>query len=279
MIPARNLVLLLAPLALTACGGKGPRMDGPDGPHGGSRAELLYQSALKLSEKGYCDKAMPVFVCLASQGHGWEVAAQRAGQCAPSAAKLWKPPMEDDQVMRKDANGKTLPPDGSGIGKDKFEPGKIRFHYAWESTPDAIRAEGKRQLKRAAAANWPSSQVLLVQELAALGDAKSLTAAAIWLNRYDNNPRRKVYGGDDVSLKIRKQLAAILLPKQKSVWHPSVFAAEAGQNAVCDRVLGMRQHPHRPKSGNQDGDDDGVIRLPEEPDPFPGNGGGSSTHK
>lgn len=271
MSAMHKIVPILAPLMLVACGG-GPKMNGPDAPRGGSRAEVLYQAGLKLSEKGYCDKAMPVFVCLAGQGHGWEVAAQRAGQCGPAAAKLWAPPMADDQPMRKDASGNPLPPEPQDRKREKFDPAKIRFHYAWQQSPDATRDEGRRQLFRAAQANWPSSQALLVQELVADGDPQSLQQAAIWLNRYDNNPRRKVYGGDDVPVSVRKQLLDVKLPKQTKPWRPSVFAAEPGVNPTCTRLLGAR--PDRPnKAKAKDGDDDGLIRLPESQSPLPGETG------
>lgn len=266
----QRLIPLLAPMLLAACGGKGPKLDGPNGPHGGSRAEVIYQSALKLSEQGYCDKAMPLFVCLASQGHGWEVASQRAGQCAPAAAKMWSPPIADDQPIRKDADGKTLPP-----GEDKkgrFSPEDIDLHYAWSTSPNGIRTEGMRQLRRAADANWPSSQALMVQELSSRGDADSLHAAAIWLQRYDNNPRRKVYGGDDVPIAIRKQLDGVKVSEPDTPWRPAVFAAETGANPACDQLLGMRNARKRPDGVPSTEDDDGLVRLPKQEERLPGEG-------
>ncbi len=249
--------LFASVLVLAACGSAGPKFDKKNPPAGGTRAELVYQMATRLADQGYCATAMPVFVCLAGQGPGWEVAAQRAGQCAPIAARLWQ---EDDLDKAHTAD--------SEENKQHKTTLKLQQPFAWQSSPKAILAEGLRQLRRAANANWPEAQAELAVQLYSAG-GKDLAEARHWMEQYDKNARRKIYGGNEIPVDIRKALKTV--PRSGaggSQWFPVEFLAEPSRNHDCDRLLGKRplkQHSDLPAPRQVQEIDDGLEKTEPKP--------------
>jgi len=264
--------LLVATLTLSACSKPGPKFDKDNPPTGGTRAELAYQMATRLAAQGYCATAMPVFVCLAGQGAGWEVAAQGAGECAPTAAKLWKASgLTADHAPQSEAD------------RGHEATFKLQQSYAYQSSAEGILAEGLRQLRRAANANWPEAQAELAIQLHAAG-GQNLAEARHWMERYDANARRKIYGGDEIPPAIRKTLKQI--PRSGaggSQWFPIAFSAEPSSNHDCDRLLGKRpnqQKPNRHESHGANNDDDGIEKIkPRHQSGIPTtSGGGHKDH-
>ncbi|PHR57132.1 MAG: hypothetical protein COA47_12025 [Robiginitomaculum sp.] len=225
-------------------------LSGKDRPAGGTRAELAYQTALQLSERGYCDRAMPIFVCLASDGPGWEVAAQRAGQCAPLAADLWKP---------ADSNSKSKPSVAPEQGEHQPREFNLDFRLDFQESPASIRAEGMRQMHRTANAGWPQAQADLVSRLTEAGGAY-LAEAKVWLAQYDANPRRKIYGGNEIPANVRATL---------NEWEPNAptdthwtaqpFSAENLHNRECNRLLA--KHGNRKPGHAHVVEDDGLEKT------------------
>jgi len=216
-------------LVIGACS-SGPRADRKDPPAGATRAEFVYQIATSMADQGFCNKAMPVFVCLAAEGTGWEVAAKRAGQCGPLAAISWKPPTQsaraNQQIIRR---GRIL---------------DISINMTFEESPEQVRAEGLRQLRRAANANWPDAQAELIAQLSGQTN-EAQREAKLWLTRYDANPRRKIYGGDAVHRDVRERLKTVAAPAgaDDSNWTSLAFTTEALNEPECDQLL--RKRPHR----------------------------------
>jgi len=206
--------------------------DRKEPPAGGTRTELAFQVAIRQADQGYCASAMPVFVCLASQGNGWEVAAARAGKCAPLAAKLWQEPDEDDD------------PD---------------HNFKWQDSPQSILTEGLRQYRRAANANWPQAQAALAVQLYETG-GNSYAEARHWMERYDVNPRRKIYGGNIIPISMRKYLSSI--PKTGDggvMWTPIPFVAEDLHNPSCNALIGKGQGSRRQGTAKIE-EDDGIEK-------------------
>ncbi len=257
----RFLSLFIGCLVLVSCT---QNQHERDTPAGGTRAELAYQMALKLAEQGNCRRAMPIFVCLAGQGTGWEVAAFRAGKCAPLAAQLWQ---NNSKVRQQNPIDDTL--------SHRKQLKKIKLDFAFLHSPGTIRTEGFRQLRRAANANWPEAQALLATQLTQAG-APYQSEAKQWLLRYDANARRKIYGGNAIAQDIRNTLKPVATKPGSAKWIPVNFAAEHIQNTGCTRLLAEHQNaPRRPSAPDQD---DGIEhtepRLPTDPvdekerDPF-----------
>ncbi|MCF6293764.1 MAG: hypothetical protein L3J04_10255 [Robiginitomaculum sp.] len=248
-IPIAALSLIVA-----ACGG-GAGFDRKDPPAGGTKVEMAFQTAIRQADQGYCASAMPVFVCLASQGNGWEVAATRAGKCAPIAAKL-------SQQADEDA-----------------DPG---HDFAWQSSPDKILAEGLRQYRRAANANWPQAQAALAIQLYEDG-GNSYAEARHWMERYDINPRRKIYGGNVIPISMRKHLSTIAKTGAGGVmWTPIPFAAENLHNSSCNALIGKGHGSSRQGSAEIE-DDDGIVKTKprkthEDSDTQPRGTGGHGEH-
>ncbi|VAV89758.1 hypothetical protein MNBD_ALPHA06-897 [hydrothermal vent metagenome] len=216
--------LLIVIFGLVNCG-SGPKIDRKNPPTGGTRSEFIYQVASNMANQGYCAKAMPAFVCLASMGKGWEVAARRAGQCAPLAAEQWQP-TDPDAVLKKPLSGRGRKVD-------------IDLNLTFEANPASVRAEGLRQLRRAAQAGWPDAQAELIAQLVEAGDAY-LVEAKTWLLRYDANTRRKIYGGDAIKREMRQQLKPI--NAATDTWTATGFAAEDLNEPQCDSLLGIRRN-------------------------------------
>jgi len=228
--------IVVLSLIVTACGG-GAGFDRNDPPAGGTRVEMAFQTAIRQADQGYCASAMPVFVCLASQGNGWEVAATRAGKCAPIAAKIWQQADEDAD------------PD---------------HDFAWQSSPDKVLAEGLRQYRRAANANWPQAQAALAMQLYEDG-GNSLAEARHWMERYDINPRRKIYGGNVIPISMRKHLSNV--PKTGAggvMWTPIPFAAEDLHNSSCNALI-SKGHGSRRQGLAETEEDDGIAKIKPRP--------------
>jgi hypothetical protein len=241
-------MFLLLPALLSACSGVGgPKIDRKDPPAGGTAAEFAYQIANNMAEQGYCDRAMPIFVCLASQGNGWEVAAHQAGTCGPQAAQLWQAPKAaPEPITREEPRGRR-------------RNRKIRLQFEFQNSPDTVRAEGVRQLRRAANANWPEAQAELALQLASAGGADQAEARH-WMERYDQNARRKIYGGNAIPIEVRRQLAAV--PRTGAggtMWTPIPFAAEDLHNRSCNQLLGVR--PGQKQKTKTPVVDDGVEKV------------------
>jgi hypothetical protein len=207
--------------------------DRKEPPAGGTRVEMAFQVAIQQADKGYCASAMPVFVCLASQGSGWEVAATRAAKCASLAAKLWQEPDEDED------------PD---------------HNFKWQASPDSILTEGLRQYRRAANANWPQAQAALAMQLYETG-GNSYAEARHWMERYDLNPRRKIYGGNVIPISVRKYLRSVPRTGAGGVmWTPIPFAAEDLHNPSCDALIGKRHGSARRNVAKTE-ENDGVEKI------------------
>ncbi len=250
-------------LILSACSAPAI-LGGKDRPAGGTRAELTYQTALQLSERGYCDRAMPIFVCLASNGPGWEVAAQRAGQCAPLAADLWKP--AEPNARPKPA----VAPEQGERQQGQTRELNLDFRLNFQESPDSIRAEGMRQLRRTANAGWPQGQADLIIRLTETGGV-NLAEAKVWLTRYDANPRRKIYGGNEIPAEVRATLNALdQTEPTNSNWTAQPFVAENLQNRQCSRLLGKR--PNGKPTSTEIVEDDGLEKTkPQIPTNRPNN--------
>jgi len=219
-----SLLYLSLALVVGACTGV-PTADRKDPPAGATRTELVYQIATSMADQGFCDKAMPVFVCLAAEGPGWEVAAKRAGQCGPLAAINWQPPQQNSQAKRQIRRGRVL---------------DISINMAFEDSAEQVRTEGLRQLRRAANANWPDAQAELITQLSGQTD-NAQAEAKLWLGRYDANPRRKIYGGDAIHSDVRERLQTIAsVSNDAPNWTSVPFTAEALNEPECDRLLGKR---------------------------------------
>lgn len=242
----KGFILSALSLIVTACGG-GSGFDRKDPPIGGTRVEMAFQVAIQQADQGYCASAMPVLVCLASQGTGWEVAATRAAKCAPLAAKLWQEPADDAD------------PD---------------HDFKWQNSPQSILIEGLRQYRRAANANWPEAQAALAIQLYEAG-GNSYAEARHWMERYDVNPRRKIYGGNVIPVSVRKYLGNI--PKTGAggvMWTPIPFAAEDLHNYSCNSLIG-KGHGSQEQSPLKKEDDDGIEKIKPRPTFEDHNSGGA----
>lgn len=237
------LTLLSAGLVLTACT-VGPILSGKDTPAGGTRTEFAFQTAAQHADQGYCATAMPIFVCLGSQGSGWEVAAERAGKCAPLAAKLWQQP--------KVSAGSIVSSDPRPRRRSKWV--ELKQPFAYQYSRQGILNEGLRQLRRAANANWPEAQAELTIQLEQT--ANNLPEARHWMERYYANARRKIYGGNAIPLDVQKRLKLVPRTGEGSVmWSPTAFASEDLKNLDCDRLLG-KSRITKPAPIKNDTDDD-----------------------
>ncbi len=237
------MLALVALVVLVACTSSGPSSGRHNPPAGATPAEYGFQYAQMIARNGNCDQALPVFICLGTQGRGWELALHSGGVCAIEAAKHWSGP-----IGRR----------GGFYGPHS----KISFAAPYYHSQSALRAKGLALLRQAAAAGWPDSQAFLVQELSH-PDASTadLEEAKLWLHQYDLNPRRKIYGSNAIGAAARQRLAHIALPAGPAdqVLHQDLQSRPA-HDAFCRQLLRRRQGVKRAPP-----EDDGLEKLPGQP--------------
>ncbi|MEE2565202.1 hypothetical protein [Hyphobacterium marinum] len=114
-----------------------------------------FDRATALLERGNAAAAHTGFLCIASQGPGYEIAWHSAGMASLSMADAASPE--------------------AGVA-------------------DGLRDRGLLELITAANAGWPASQAELAMAFAARGDEAGLERAAYWLAVLDANPRDLALG-------------------------------------------------------------------------------------
>tara|TARA_R110002072_G_scaffold160648_1_gene311936 strand:+ start:558 stop:1244 length:687 start_codon:yes stop_codon:yes gene_type:complete len=104
---------------------------------------------------GQNDTAHEGFSCIASRGHGYEVAQHNAGLASLAMAE---------------------------------EPGRS------QAEADELRQRGVEELTVAGRAGWPASQAALVEYYAGQGDDDALIMAGVWMWIYRSNNRETALG-------------------------------------------------------------------------------------
>lgn len=247
-VPFLQLAPLMALSIVAACSSSDNGIDPRNPPVGGTAAEYGFQYAQAIAKNGNCDQALPILICLGNQGPGWELATHSGGVCALEAAKLWTGPLD------------------RRAGFFKKSP-TISFDKPYYQSKTALYEKGLALLHRSAAAGWPDSQVVLARTLSAPGSTQAqLQEAKLWVARYDQNPRRKIYGSNSIETTTRETLADITLPPDTDpAWIKKNLTPTLTQDPFCRSVLHTRPaHGQRPgftPVEANDGDED--LPAPE----------------
>ena len=244
-----SLLALMSLSLLAACSSSDTGIDPRNPPVGGTAAEYGFQYAQTIAKNGNCDQALPILICLGNQGPGWELATHSGGVCALEAAKLWTGPLHRRASFFKKSR-------------------TISFDKPYYQSKAALYEKGLALLHRSAAAGWPDSQAALARTLSAHGSTQTqLQEAKLWVARYDQNPRRKIYGSNSIEQVTREMLADITLPPDTDpAWVKKGLAPTPTQDPFCRSVLHTRP-AHGPHSGftprNIEDDVDDGLPAPE----------------
>ncbi|PHS25835.1 MAG: hypothetical protein COA85_06580 [Robiginitomaculum sp.] len=239
------LGILVLPLVLATCTSSNNGVDKRNPPTGGTPAEFGFQYAQAIAKNGNCDQALPILICLGEQGTGWELATHSSGVCALEAAKLWTGPLQ----VRAGFFSKTS---------------KVSYNKPYYQSKAALNAKGMALLHLSAAAGWPDSQAVLVRTLSGPGhNAADLREAKLWITRYDQNPRRKIYGSNSINKDIRSKLTDIAPPAPSDQeWEKKTLPKITSQDPFCKSVIrtGFLRPQHAPLNNEAEPSEDG---LPE----------------
>ncbi len=221
---------------VSSCSSSGTGIDRKDPPVGGTPAEFGFQYAQTIAKNGNCDQALPILICLGEQGPGWELAVHSAGVCALEAAKLWTGPLE----ARPGFFGRRS---------------KISFDKPYYQSKTALYDKGLSLLHASATAGWPDSQAVLARELSQTSTpATDLAEARLWLNRYDRNSRRKIYGTNTLDVILREKLANADLPAESdSLWKRHDLVKHPSRDPFCRQLIstgrrGVGPNAHPPEA-------------------------------
>ncbi len=239
-----TITALVLMSSLAACAAKKPDFDPKNPPVGGTPAEYGFQYAQAIAKRGNCDQALPILICLGEQGPGWELAMHSSGVCALEAAKLWTGPL---QVRPGFYNKEST----------------VSFDKPYYQTQDALYAKGLTQLHRSAAAGWPDSQAVLVKEYGTADKtAEQRQEAKLWLTRYDDNTRRKIYGGNSVDTDLRARLTSVDAPDAADPrWQKIALPRTPAKDPFCRHVIRARPVHSAPEPPQSD-DDPLLEKLP-----------------
>lgn len=241
-IAAGRALPLVLGLIIAGCNGGPKAAAKKDVPAGSSATEISYQYAYSMAKNGYCGQAMPIFICLADQGTGWAIAAHQAGRCALQIADDWKGPIT--------RSSRAFP-----------ARSKVSFAAPYYQDATKMRQKGMAMLRRAGRAGWPDSQAQLVNELSAdPTNTAAMAEAKAWLERYDANVRRKVYGTNAISSATRARLRSVSTEGRDTALKKEPREPSTLTDPFCRQIV--RTAPPKPTQVQEKPSDHPLIKTP-----------------